>query len=720
MVGQAGIWGALGILLIAKSITSLTALSISAISTNMQVRGGGAYFLISRVLGPEFGGAIGLALFFAQALSVPFYILGFTEALIASFPGLAEYFIWITMGTALMLLVVAYVGAGWAIKAQYFIMAVLFLALIFAFGGMLLKFSPEVFATNWGSGYTLLTPGLASGGKFNFWMIFAIYFPAVTGILAGVNMSGDLKDPTRSIPRGTLFALGLTFLVYFLLIIIMGGAFSRADLIATPYENLKNHALFGMGFMVAAGVFAASLSSALGSYLGAPRILQAVARDKILGLIRPFAKGTPQGDEPRRALLLTGLITFAVLYWAGNAAEGGSLNIVASIITMFFLYTYGMINIAAFIEAFGKNPSFRPRFRFFHWFTALIAAIGCVGAALLIDPLAAITAILILAGLLWYLQRKDLTKSFGDARRGFIYSNVRNNLLRLASMEDDPKNWRPTILAFSGNPKSREGVVTYAVWLEAGRGIALLANILPSGTVEQAARRRLMAENQLKEFSRERNLQAFPVIAIGDDLENTTAHLIQSTSIGPIRPNICLFGWSQEYIRAQRLLRMLRVGKANGTSLVLVSASPEKVISLKPTQHQKLFIDVWWRGHANGQLLIILAHLLTQNWEWSNSELRIIRVVEDEAGVEPATKALEELLDKARVDARAVTLVRGHRSFKEVLTEQSSWADCVFLGFELPDESQEEDWYQRFSNLLENMPPCILVNSSLQNEDILT
>ncbi len=718
VVGQAGIFQALLILMVAKLITSLTSLSVSAISTNMEVRGGGAYFLISRVLGPEFGGAIGLALFFAQALSVPFYILGFVEALIRSYPDLGPYFLGITLGTATLLYGIAYIGAQWAIKAQYVIMTLLGLSLVAVFGGLLPAFDLGLFQQNWGSGYTAIDPGQAGSGTYNFWSIFAIYFPAVTGILAGVNMSGDLKDPTRSIPRGTLMALGLTFVVYFLLIVISGGAIPREMLIAEPYDALKANALFGMGFMVAGGVYAASLSSALGSYLGAPRILQAVARDRILSFVQPFAKGTPKGDEPLRALLLTGIITFLVLLWAGNENGGSALNIVASIITMFFLYTYGMINVAAFIEAFGKNPSFRPRFRFFHWSTALLASLSCMGAALLIDALAALAAAVILAGLLWYIQRRDMRSTFGDARRGFIYTRVRNNLLRLSAMEEDSKNWRPTILAFLGNPHNREALANYAVWMESGRGIVLLANIMPTGNLEQNARRRDMAENQLKEFCRQKNIQAFPVIATGDNLRTTTAHLIQSVSIGPIRPNICLYGLSQHSDKVKDLMERVRMGCAHGLNQVLVALPANHKETVRPSRQQKQFIDIWWRGQANGKLMIILGHLMSRNWEWNNSELRIIRVVEESVGLAPARQALQDLVEEARVEATVIALVKD-RPFEDILYHQSGFSDCVFLGFDLPLPGQEEQWHDHYRQLLKKMPPTLLVHAR-SDADVLT
>lgn len=708
VVGQSGIWGAILILIIAKAITLLTALSVSAISTNMQVRGGGAYFMISRVLGPEFGGAIGLALFTAQALSVPFYIIGFTSAVTLTFPQLIPYYLYISMGSGAFLLFIAYVGADWAIRSQFLIMAVLFAAVVFTLGGLAVGFDVELFQSNLGADYSLLDATKPDGSKYSFWLVFAIYFPAVTGILAGVNMSGDLKDPARSIPNGTFLAVGVSFIVYLLLAILAGGSVERIDLIEKPYESLKENALFGQGLIVAAGVFAASLSSALGSYLGAPRILQAVSRDNILGFLSPFAKGTAKGDEPRRALMLTAIMTFLVLLWAGDGqrAEGESdpLDAVANILTMFFLYTYGMTNWAAFIEAIGQNPSFRPRFQYFHWVTALLGAVSCVGVALLIDPISAVIAALIVALLLWYITTRELETSFGDARRGLAYSSLRKSLLKLNAMEEDPKNWRPTILVFSGNPASREALVSFSVWLESGRGIVLLANVLP-GEVKDKLQERAEATKQLRAFCKEKSIQAFPVIAVDKNIDACISFLVQSTCVGPIRPNLVMFGWTGTADRFSQLAKHLRNAETLGISQVLTR---DRGV---PKTDRKKRIDVWWRGQENGGLMVILAHLLTRNWEWVRSTIRVLRVVESEAEKLMGEQDLKDLIEQARVKAEVQAVVSDGKAFNWILYEQSKDADCVFLGMELPKEGDEERWHKTYKAMLKGLPTTLLVNS---------
>ncbi len=701
VVGHAGILYALVILVLAKLITLTTSFSIAAVSTNMEMRGGGSYFLISRVLGVEFGGAIGIALFFALALSVPFYILGFTEALVLVYPELEPFFLRITLITAFILFLIAFFGAGLAIKAQYLIMFFLFAAIATFMVGGLRLFSLEQFMSNLGP--QSLARGSTPG--YSFWMLFAIYFPAVTGIDAGVNMSGDLKDPGRSIPRGTLAAVTVGFVVYFCQIVISGGAYSREMLIGAPFGVLRDHALFGWGIVVAMGVFAATISSALSSYLGAPRVLQAVSRDRLLGFLRPFARGSAKGDEPRRALVVSALITLVVLLWAGNSSSGGALNAVAAIITMFFLYTYGMINLAAFIEDFSDNPSFRPKFRFFHWSIALAGGVGAIFACFLVNWLAALAALAIIIVFLWYLRTKQLRTVFGDARRGFLFHHIRSNLYKLHRLPDDSKNWRPTVLIFSGQPSEREDLIIFSCWFEAGRGLVYLANVL-IGDFHDLVSRRRSAIHQLTKFCHDQNFEAFPLVVMAEDMDQGISMLLQSTATGPIHPNLAVFGWSHPLARTKGYVSGLRTAASLDMSLVLLNTE----VHPRDIFRRKKRIDVWWRGQKNGGLMLLLAYLLTENWQWHGVKIRVLRLVESEEGLQPAMEGLQQLIDRARVDAKAHTIF-SNKPFAEVLHEHSADSCCAILGFELPEEGEEDAWHASNKTFVEQVPTIILVNS---------
>ncbi|MEM0951064.1 MAG: amino acid permease [Cyanobacteria bacterium P01_H01_bin.74] len=711
VIGETGILGAIFILCLAKSITLLTSLSISAIATNMQVRGGGSYFLISRVLGPEFGGAIGVSLFVATALSAPFYIIGFMEALALIFPAVTPYALPISIAVAITIFVVAYVGAEWATRVQYFIMSILVLAIAVFMTGSVLQFSPEQFLDNWTTGYTPVFSGDLLGPKYSFWIIFAIYFPAVTGIDAGLNMSGDLKNPAESLPKGTLIAVLVGFLVYLSQILLSGGAYPRQLLIDQPFNLLVDNAFLGLGAVVVAGVFSATLSSALGSTLGAPRVLQALARDPILSALKPFAKGSDEKDEPQRALFFSSLITVTVLCWAYISAGGDALNAIAAIITMFFLYTYGMINLAAFTEAFGRNPSFRPRFKLFHWLTALIGGVGCVFAAFLIDFLAAAVAAICILVLIVYLQNKKTTATFGDARRGFVYSSARKNLLQLGEMPEDAKNWRPTMMVFSGNPNNRESLVTFALWLGSGRGITILVDIL-LGKVEQLKNHRKNAIKRLKDFCHEKRIQAFPMVFVGESVETGVLNALQLAGSGVITPNLMVIGWCDAKKNLGSYMKQIREAKALGMSVAIIKAD------WLPMPAWRKKVHIWWRGNANGHLMMLLGFLMKDNWEWGKTKITVFRSVTDNGGIAPAQKNLDEIIERSRIDAQSAVVVSGSKPFKEVLVSHSEEADCVFLGFQPPEPENEAQWYSLYKSWLDSQNACILISSSI-DEDLL-
>ncbi len=695
VTGQAGVLAAVAILVISKSITFLTGLSISAVSTNTKVEGGGAYFLISRSLGAEFGGAIGLALFLAQALSVPFYILGFVEAMTTTFPEMTEDFLLLGVVTTVGLFAINYVGAGWAIKAQYGILSVLVLAIVTFLGGAILEFDPELVRQNWEPVY---------GGDTSFWVIFAVFFPAVTGIMAGVNMSGDLAEPEKSIPKGTLLAILVGFVVYFLQIVITGGSTPRTELVGAPYDSLLNQSLFGASFFVVGGVFAATLSSAIGSMLGAPRILQALARDDIFPGLGFFAKGTAEGDEPRRGLWLTLFMTLGVLFFAGNGAGGGALNAVAVVLTMFFLFTYGMTNMAAFIEQFSRNPSFRPRFRYFHWTTALLGAVGCFGVAFLINPLAAVVSLLLVSVVFVFVSRRVLETSFGDARRGFYYERVRRNLQKLRSHPPHPKNWRPTSIVLSGNPATRLTLTHYANWIESGRGIVTLANVL-EGDFHDNVRKRREAKAELEAHIREHDVQAFVEVIVAETFDSGLSVLLQSHSIGPLKPNVMLVGWPNQPSDPVMWVRHLRLA-------LELEMSPVIVVDRGLPEKQPKRIDVWWRGQRNGSLMVILAYLMTRSWTWSRAELRLLKMLEPGESVEHATEQLASLIEAARIEADHLVVPSG--DFNDMLKKHSSDADAVFLGCSPPPDEGAADFHAFYSELVEGLPTTIIVSSAGQ------
>ncbi len=695
VIGHAGIISVLIILGISKLITILTGLSISAIATNTDVKGGGAYFLISRTLGPEFGGTIGLALYLAQALSVPFYVLGFTEAVIRTLPVLQPYFPVITFVTLALIFIVTFKGADLVIKAQYVIMIILGIAIAGYMGGGLLRFDRTILATN-------MHP--FPGSTFQFWQLFAIYFPAVTGIMAGVNMSGDLKNPSKSIPLGTFAAIGVGLLIYGAQIVICGGSLSQETLIDQPYQSLMSLVPLHLGILVTFGVFAATLSSALGSLLGAPRILQSLGKDRLLKPANFFAAITPAG-EPRRALFLTIVISVVVLYLARGGGEGGALNIVASMVTMLFLWTYGITNLAAFVESFSRNPSFRPRFKLFHWFPALLGALACFAVAFLVDTVSALGAVVFIVLLFMYVRKNVSATSFGDARHGFYYSRTRDNLFTLAQMPVHSKNWRPTIIVFSGNPSNRLTLVKYADWLGSGRGIITLAGIL-TGEFNQMVDTRKKQLEALQTFIRENRIRAFPEVLVAPGFELGLNQFLQVTSIGPIKPNVVLFGWTHDEKRIGSFVQSIATSTKLGMNTVLLHDH-----GLPQHKSRRRSIDIWWRGEKNGSLMVILAYLLSLNRGWSGTSIRILRVIPD-ASQHTATYAeMDALIEAARMKI-SIKIVISREPFPELLRTYSRDATVIFLGFSVPDLKNAPVFHRSYNALVEGLPTTLLVHST--------
>ncbi len=704
VIGNVGMYDTLLILSIAQAITLSTGFSLAAISTNTPVLEGGAYYLISRSLGAGFGGAIGLTLFLAQALSVPFYIIGFTEAFLGTFPSIHFLYLIIALVTGIVLFILAWSGANWAVKAQVGIFVVLILAIAFFLIGAGLKVNSEAITQN--------TIGIKEA---KFFTMFAIFFPAVTGIMAGVNMSGDLKNPGHSLAKGTFWAIIFATIIYGIEIFICGSAFSKEALISQPYTTLVNNAFLGFGFLVVIGVFAATISSAIGSFLGAPRVLRALSRDMILPGLQLFTKEKNVKNEPRKALVLTLIITISVLLWAGVQAGKKSgadpLNIIAQVVSMFFLYTYGMINLAAFVESFGDNPSFRPRFKYFHWSIALFGALSSIAVSFLVDYKASIIALIFLTILFVIARKRELTQEFGDARRGFIYSRIRNNLIRLNSMPFNPKNWRPTIAVLVGNinsSSSRLPMLKFASKFECGKGIISLVEFI-NGEFNQLKDIRAGEEERLKRFLKENDFQAvFPEVIVAENFDIGLSNFLQTHSIGAIKPNIIMMGCPKDNARYEPFIKHLQMIAYLEKSFIIYK-EPVEYTAANTEYPGGKHIDIWWRGHQNGSLMLILAHLLQGNPLWKDCVIRIIRIVDKEPGIKAAKSDLNKMINASRIEAEAKVIVS--ENFNEILQITSKNSAAVFMGTIIPEIKESSSFFDRINTQLINMPPVFLIYS---------
>ena len=686
-VGQAGVRHAIAVVLISKAITTLTALSLSAIATNTRPKGGGAYYLISRSLGVESGSAIGIVFFLAQAVSVAMYVIGFAEAVAAAAPGLDMPLWQIATIVNVGVFVSVFVGAGWAIKLQYGILAILGASLVSFFVGSVPILDAGLLRQNMAPAYT--------DGQ-GFFSVFAVFFPAVTGIMAGANLSGDLRNPARSIPRGTLSAIGVTGLVYASLILCLAGA---ATLPALRGDGQALSRLSQWPMLITAGVLAATLSSALGSMMGAPRILQAFARDDVLKWTRVFAKGSGPADEPRHAIVLTFVI-------AEVAVVSGDLNALAPIITMFFLITYGMLNFATFSEAFTGNPSYRPRFRLAHWSLSLAGAVGCGVVMFLIDPLWALASVVVMATIHRLLARRQIRTHWGDVNSGSMYDRARRNLLRLEDEQYHPKNWRPTILALRPEAWENARLAVIAQWLTGGRGALSLGRLMV-GSSHALLDRQDGQRRALRHFIRDERLSAFPVVVVAHDTVEGIRALLQCHGLGGLRPNTALVGWNPSVDAEHRraFIEQCREVTRMGRSLLAVRCDES---ADDPWDVPVGTIDVWWSGGGNGSLMLLLAHLLTLNTEWRGRPIRLLRVIGAESGVEQAARHLSELAQASRIEARAEIVVAG--KVAEAIRETSANAALTFIGFS-PMSGAPRPFTETMEALAEGLHTVVFVHS---------
>lgn len=407
------------------------------------------------------------------------------------------------------------------------------------------------------------------------------------------------------------------------------------------------------------------------------------------------------------ALLLTTILSLLIMVYASFADASRAFNVVASVIAMFFLCTYGMINLAAFVEAFSGNPSFRPRFRFYHWSTSLVGAFACLAVMLLIDVAAAIVSFVVLAALYFYIAGREYRASFGDARRGFQFSLTVRHLQRLRAMPPvNPKNWRPVFLVLSGREEAHLTLLKLGDCLEgSGRGLVTVAKVL-EGDLSLAAPMRETAIRVMSEMLKKYELDAVPEAVIATNMDEGLRLLVQAHSIGPIKPNTVIMGWPHQQERIHPFFEHTRDIRMLGKSILCIIDA-----GLPEASRLNRRVDVWWRGRENGSLMLILAGLLKDNIDWRRTRIRLLRLIRDEAGRAASQQDLEQILASARVEAEPVVVV-SNEPFETVLYTHSRAADLLFAGFTPPAEDAENEFYERMDLWLKSMPTTILSCSS--------
>jgi hypothetical protein len=526
--------------------------------------------------------------------------------------------------------------------------------------------------------------------------VFAIFFPAVTGIEVGVSLSGDLKDPSRSIPLGTIGSILFTAVIYIAVVVMFSFNLTSDQLLG---DSLAMRRIAFIPDAILAGVWASTLSSALGSVLAAPRTLQAIANDRVVP--RWIANTMGSKTEPRMAVLITGVIAFVVI-WAGD------LNAVAPIISMFFLNTYGMVNLTSAIEKAVDNPSYRPRFRM-PWWVSLLGALGCYGAMFLINTPATIIAVVVSYGFFIYLQRRTIETTWGDVRSGLWFAMSRWSLLNLEKSHWTVKNWRPNMIVFTGQPHNRKQLVEMAQWLSLGRGLVTFFQLIV-GDVREVAKSGIQqnAREAIQDYIAENHMSAFAEADIVPDFRTGATMVAQSHGIGGISINSVLLGWSRTAEGREMHMHLLRDLVMLNKSVLFFNHHSERDFG----ERQRM--DVWWQGAGgNADLMLLLAYLIERHPTWHDAEVRLIRVVDDSAGVPTTTAHMDNLLREIRMDATPVVVVNKDRKpFTDIIREMAVDTDLTILGMGLPAVGDEATYAERIHKLVVSVGSVLLVRNA--------
>ncbi|XP_037946069.1 solute carrier family 12 member 6 isoform X1 [Teleopsis dalmanni] len=745
VVGTAGAVCGFLIVLTCCCVTMLTAISMSAIATNGVVPAGGSYFMISRSLGPEFGGAVGMLFYTGTTLAAAMYIVGAVEIVLTYMAPWASIFGDFTKdaeamynnfrvyGTILLLFMglIVFLGVRFVNKFAAVALACVILSIVAVYVGIfdnihgneklylcvlgkrLLKDIPIENCTKDDSFlYDMFCPkdkcdeyylnnnvtqvkgikGLASGvfydnlmpsflekGQFisygrnladienmapstynqvmadittSFTLLIGIFFPSVTGIMAGSNRSGDLADAQKSIPIGTICAILTTSTVYLSCVLLFAGT----------VDNLLLRDKFGQSiggklvvanmawpnqWVILIGSFLSTLGAGLQSLTGAPRLLQAIARDQIIPFLAPFAKSSKRG-EPTRALLLT-----IVICQCGILL--GNVDLLAPLLSMFFLMCYGFVNLACAVQTLLRTPNWRPRFKFYHWSLSLIGLTLCISVMFMTSWYFALIAMGMAIIIYKYIEYRGAEKEWGDGIRGMALTAARYSLLRLEEGPPHTKNWRPQILVLSKLndnflPKYRK-IFAFATQLKAGKGLTICVSVI-QGDHNKINSKAVEAKAALRKLMDDERVKGFCDVMVAKEISEGLSSVIQTIGLGGMKPNTVIVGWPYSWRQEGKQSWKTFIQTVRTVGACHMALLVPKGINFFPESNHKIGgnIDIWWIVHDGG-LLMLLPFLLKQHRTWRNCKLRIFTVAQMEDNSIQMKKDLKTFLYHLRIEA---------------------------------------------------------------------
>lgn len=754
ILGQAGLIGALALLVGSYAIDTLTVLSLNAISTNGQVRGGGAYYLISRSLGPEFGGSIGLVFFFGQAFNAAMNTLGCVEILVNAFGESKGYMTFMPEGSPFLYLYgtitlwmctfVCLFGSSLFTRATLMLAIILSLAILsIPLSSFLVEPFEDSTRSVYYSGWNWITlaenmwPNFTSGaagsstmpGKENWRSVFGVLFPAVCGILAGSSMSGDLRKPSKSIPKGTNWALIFTFGIYALCFVVLAATVPRESF----YTNVMIvEAISRWPSIVLMGELASCVFSALMGVMGCAKILQAIARDDLLPFLAPFAQGTAHADVPTYAVLFTALLCQCVLLL-------DSINLIAQLVTMTTLLTFGVLSAATCALKAGGAPSFRPSFRYWNIWTAGAGTIASLGTMLVTDSYTAGVCIAVTVLLFILIQVFSPPKPWGDVSHNVTYHFVRKYLLRLDERKGHVKYWRPQILLLANDPRKEWNLIIFCNSLKKG-ALYILGHVL-QGQFHDCLPELRQTHLEWLKLVDVSGVKGFVDVVIARDVREGARNLILSCGLGGMRPNIIVLGFPTALQRASEHRRgpVARVRPSEPPSVrsaytqpidgakyvgILEDAlalnkalavaygfdamdlpGPSKVARYEPALGEQ-YIDLWpiqMATHVRDEapswdtytMVLQLGTILSFTGTWRQHKLRVNVFVEHVDEIASERLRVRTLLDNLRIPASLrVFCLSGHvpRYDAIVLGKRA-------LDSELTEVLQDDPWWKQVCDM---------------------
>ena len=682
-VGNTGLIGALAIILLGHMVTIPTALAIAEIATNRKVEGGGEYFIISRSFGTSIGGVIGISLFLSQAVSVAFYMIAFAEA----FSPFASWFEstlhipydarWISVpATAGLIGLMLTKGASMGVKALYVVVATLTLSLIMFFMG-----SPV-------EGFDPSTVGLSSSlsDPDAFFFVFAIVFPAFTGMTAGVGLSGDLANPRISIPRGTLIATVVGMAVYVFIVVKLAYS-APAELLATDQLVMTKIALWGPIILI--GLGAATLSSAIGSILVAPRTLQALGGDGSIPLkgVNPWlAAGVGEVNEPRNATLITGAIAMVIVLL-------GNVDVVARLISMFFMVTYGSLCAISFLEHFAARPSYRPSFRS-RWYISLFGAVMCGLMMFQMDPVFAVASLLVMTGLYQVMTRSreggdDLAAMFqGVMTQTARFMHIRLQRRRGQHSDDE---WRPSVIMVNDRTFDRRSPLMFMRWICHRHGFGTYLHFIEGTLNNKSYREAQLVQGKLVQLARTQRSPVYMNTIVSPSMITALAQSLQVPGVSGLSNNAVMFEFSHndpENVVKDVASWCNFAGSTRMTLMVLRHGD------LHFGERRKIHIWLTWNDQENANLMILLSYILVGHPDWSQAEIRVFVALPREQ-VEERREEFKHLMAEGRLPVSEKNIrflpTNNVESFRRLVARYSYNADLTVVGFDMEGLAERKE-----------------------------